>query len=285
MVGTLYVTDLDGTVVNSSGQFSNYSKQIIRRLIEKDVNIAFATGRSWSSSRKMIEGMFSRFSILSNGAVTVSKTCELTANYVMEPEIVSSVLLECRRHKTSPLIHTVSSSVECSYWLPAAASAELISYWNHRQEDSRSITCASWDSFPCENVFRVDITADNFMRESLKKWMMSQRKFIDSIFLEENPFDLKSDYMQLQIKSIGCSKGNAIKAISSQLGIDRIVAFGNDVNDVSMFEVADESYLVGNKFTEKSQGDLIRLGEDVDSCVARWLENNLLIPVERTYLR
>ncbi|MCD7873365.1 MAG: HAD family hydrolase, partial [Clostridiales bacterium] len=42
----LYISDLDGSLMNSSGKISNFSVSAINKLIERGINFSFATARS-----------------------------------------------------------------------------------------------------------------------------------------------------------------------------------------------------------------------------------------------
>ena len=50
----------------------------------------------------------------------------------------------------------------------------------------------------------------------------------------------------LDVHHSDASKGGAIKIMKELLGIERVVCFGDSDNDLSMFELADESYAPEN---------------------------------------
>ena len=69
------------------------------------------------------------------------------------------------------------------------------------------------------------------------------------------------------------SKANAILQLKKYLGADYIVAFGDGMNDLEMFELADESYAVENAVDElKAIATEVIDSNDSDG-VARWLYN------------
>ena len=55
-MNTLYVSDLDGTLLNSDVKISENSKNIINSLIEKGMNFTVATARSLVSASDKMEG-------------------------------------------------------------------------------------------------------------------------------------------------------------------------------------------------------------------------------------
>lgn len=54
---TLYVTDLDGTLLTSQKNVSEYSEKTINALIENGMLFTYATARSLSSASKVVGGI------------------------------------------------------------------------------------------------------------------------------------------------------------------------------------------------------------------------------------
>ena len=71
------------------------------------------------------------------------------------------------------------------------------------------------------------------------------------------------------------SKGNAILKLKNILGCDKIIAFGDAENDIAMFEIADECYVVknGSENLKKIADGIIESNEE--DGVAKWLIENL----------
>ncbi len=59
MMKTLYVTDLDGTLLNSKDSINEYSLQVINGLIEKGMLFTYATARSLSSASVVAKWLLS----------------------------------------------------------------------------------------------------------------------------------------------------------------------------------------------------------------------------------
>lgn len=73
-MNTLYVSDLDGTLLNSDVKISENSKNIINSLIEKGMNFTVATARSLVSASDKIEGLNLKLPVVVyNGTFTMMK--------------------------------------------------------------------------------------------------------------------------------------------------------------------------------------------------------------------
>ena len=73
-MNTLYVSDLDGTLLNSDVKISENSKNIINSLIDKGMNFTVATARSLVSASDKIEGLNLKLPVVVyNGTFTMMK--------------------------------------------------------------------------------------------------------------------------------------------------------------------------------------------------------------------
>ena len=71
------------------------------------------------------------------------------------------------------------------------------------------------------------------------------------------------------------TKANAVLKLKELWGCDRVISFGDAVNDIPMFRISDECYAVENAVDAlKAMADGIILGNDADG-VAAWLKENV----------
>ena len=68
---TLYVSDLDGTLLRSDQRTSDYTNRVINELTDRGMLFSYATARSYVSSHRVTAGLTARIPvILYNGAMT-----------------------------------------------------------------------------------------------------------------------------------------------------------------------------------------------------------------------
>lgn len=70
------------------------------------------------------------------------------------------------------------------------------------------------------------------------------------------------------------SKANAVLKLKNMLDCDKIVVFGDGINDIEMFRVADECYAVENAVDELKDIATGIIGCNDDDSVAKWLLEN-----------
>lgn len=88
--------------------------------------------------------------------------------------------------------------------------------------------------------------------------------------------DIYSDEQWLEIMPKDVTKASAVKKLKQITQSDYVVVFGDGINDLEMFEVADECYAMSNAEPElKAAATKIIESNDNDG-VARWLAENTL---------
>lgn len=82
------------------------------------------------------------------------------------------------------------------------------------------------------------------------------------------------DLWYLEIFSPRASKENAVNFIRKNYGFKHITSFGDNLNDISLFDASDKKYAVENASPQlKQMADGI-IGSNNDDGVARFLKNN-----------
>ena len=70
------------------------------------------------------------------------------------------------------------------------------------------------------------------------------------------------------------SKGTAARELKHMLGAEKLVVFGDAVNDLALFGEADERYAVANADPVLKAAATAVIGANDEDSVARWLEEN-----------
>ena len=87
--------------------------------------------------------------------------------------------------------------------------------------------------------------------------------------------DIYSDAQWLEIMPQEATKAHAIGKLKEMLGCDKVVSFGDGVNDTDMFRISDECYAVESAVPElKTMATAVIAGNDADG-VARFLADRL----------
>lgn len=266
MPKTLYVTDLDGTLL-SSGQFvSPKSCEIINGLTERDMIFSYATARSLITAEKVTAGLAVNVPVIvNNGAFIVdSRSGEKIVKNVFSREQAEDIYVTLRNFGIDPLVYSVIDNVEKFSYVPQRLTRSMADFLGTRKGDPRhrplSGESGMLDGEPFNFACMDEAGTMSEAHEELKKryYCVYGR-------------DIYSGDQWLEILPGGATKANAVLQLKKLCGCEKIVAFGDGINDMSMFRAADECYAVENAAPGlKALSDGIIGSNDEDS-VAKFL--------------
>lgn len=76
----------------------------------------------------------------------------------------------------------------------------------------------------------------------------------------------------LELCPQNATKAAAIQRVQELCGCQRVIVFGDSVNDIPMFRMADEAYATQNAIGELKAIATAAIGDNNADGVARWLE-------------
>ena len=272
---TLFVTDLDGTLLTKEERVSEYSRERLNRLIERGLLFTYATARSYASAKSAVAGLNINIPVaLYNGGLIFHPKTGETLNAVLfsdaDKAYVYSVL---RAHGIQPFVFGVTPdrSRERLSWLAGGESFGMQRYLARRREDTRVAIARSEEERLNGPVFYFKCIGPREILESAWNDLKLDSRFI-CIYHQET---YQSDFW-MEISPREATKANGVIKLKSLLGCDRVVCFGDTSNDSDMFDVCDEKYAVMNAdewLKRKSTGVVGYCEEDG---VAKWLEEHFI---------
>ena len=257
---TLFVTDMDGTLLNKDSQLSNYTVTVLREVLARGYNFTVASGRMPESPIEIFKerGLELRLPIIGRNGVLVYDP--LKSEYIK--------------------IHTLPSPAsEKIIWLIRENGAQM--YLFERVEDGIPVFNRRGMPGFEESLNDFDgiiyITADG-SRSQL------QPIYDDSMILPGvGGLFFRDDFMSndpnlwfAEFFSANAGKGSGISFIKELLGFTHAVCFGDNINDLSMFEISDKGYAPENAVDEIKAAATSVIAANSEDGVAHWLEENLL---------
>ena len=80
----------------------------------------------------------------------------------------------------------------------------------------------------------------------------------------------KESYL-LEVYSTRATKANGIKKLKGEGNYTKVISFGDQLNDLNMFQEADEAYAVGNAVKEIKKIATAVIGTNDEGSVARFI--------------
>lgn len=273
MKKTLYITDLDGTLLNSDSKVSEKSRILLNNLIERhDIAFSIATARTPATVVQLMQGVDCRLPlIVMTGAAMWSNDGLVNRNYLQTSEI--DILIDVfHHHDIRPFFYTYNGRMIEAYHLPALDDYERqfvdrrcntpfkrFVFGSDMPEQRRASTMLVFAAADYERMGQAYAEA--------RRRLDCEMTYYRDIFNPQVGF--------LEVMARGVSKARAVSLLRRQVGADRVVVFGDSPNDLSMRLVADVFIAPANAADEvRRVADEVTLSNN-DDCVARWIDNDV----------
>lgn len=264
---TLYVSDLDKTLLRNNQRTSAFTNNTINSLVEKGMLFSYATARSYVTAHKATLGLNAQIPlIVYNGTFVIDNATGeiLISNYLNHADELLSDVIDSGIY---PIVYSyINGSEKFSYYAPKCSSGTM-QFIKSRKNDIRE-NCVNSE----EELYKGDIFYMTCIDDECKLKMLYEKyKGIYNCLFYKEPY---SDEWWLEIMPKQSSKANAIKQLKEYLEFDRVVAFGDGENDIEMFEAADECYAVENAVENLKQIATGVIADNDSDAVAKWLLKN-----------
>lgn len=264
----LYVSDLDGTLLRSNERTSEYTNDVINRLVEKGMIFSYATARSLVTAKKVTKGLCARIPlIVYNGGFIMDNVTEeiLAASYF--DRSIQNVLDDLFDNGIYPIVYSYINGAEKFSIVPEKGTRGTISFLESRRNDIRTHVVSTAEELKAGDVFYITCIDEP---EKLKPFYEKYKDIYHCVYQR----DIYSKEQWLEIMPRAASKANAVTRLKNMLGCDRVIAFGDGKNDIDMFEAADECYAVENAHEELKKRATGVIGPNDEDSVAKWLEQH-----------
>lgn len=268
---TLYVSDLDRTLLDAAGEVSMASAERLHEAIDAGALFTYATARSFESSRRATSRLRLNLPVITYGGTITADPDDGTprAVHLLDRAVVESVLRECSTRSTiEPMWITFEDGTDWLRWRPEAATAGTDAFVGARAGDRRLRPITEDDPLRTQCVFYAAILAPRLELRELRR-SLTQPLSLTAHFHNEDPSTPGLDWLEFHDRA--GTKAKAIRRLLDELGLDRLIVFGDNHNDVPMFEIADEGHAVSNAIPELKAIATSIIGHHTDDAVASWI--------------
>jgi len=240
---TLYITDLDGTLLNNNAVLSPESINTLNVLIGRGLNFTYATARSRASALKVMRGVNLTLPVVtSNGAFIVNHNSgKIIHGFTMDAEKSAFLPDTMERLGLYALVNSIVDGVPRVLWVKGAENRGIRDYFADREPDKRFLPVSSRKELNKGNIYGINFTGSQ--RELMPMYdVLRETKGFSMYFYE----DVYNEHYWLEIYEEQVSKGAGLQWFREYYSFDKIICFGDNLNDVSMFNVADKAFAVRN---------------------------------------
>jgi len=273
----LYISDLDGTLLSSSGSISRESIQRLNRLIDCGLKFTIATARSYDSAHPILKELNLKIpAILFNGVyLTEFKSGQnvYLADFITQ-DVVKEMLEMVQPRELQPFIYSYFSNGEKHrVYYRTTTNPGADAYLASLDGDKRLRKVDNF-SFAEEEKISGLLLIDK--KRALKNiYQELKEKFPEDISLYFAEDVSKKGYYWLQVYHRESNKAHMIKTLARKLKlpIRNIVVFGDYMNDLGMFKIAGRAIAVSNAIPDVKRAAHEIIGSNDNNSVIAYLES------------
>lgn len=274
MSKTLYISDLDGTLLDTSAQLSVYTANALNSMISNGLDFTVATARTLASTGKILAGVSLNIPIVLMNGVLIYDFMQ--KRYIkinrLSPEAVTAVIGTLRTFEVTGFMYELNNGELTTYY-ESLESKPMRDFVEERMT-------RYYKSFKQISRF-ADISTDSIiyftlieMKEKLEPLQkaLSALAGLSTVMYKDN---YSPNLWYLEIHSDKASKQSAVTYLRNAFGYERIVCFGDNLNDLPMFAASDIRVAVENaKHEVKVAADYMCGANNTDG-VVKWLMENV----------
>lgn len=273
---TLYVSDLDGTLLSTDSRISARSAETISRLTSEGALITVATARTPATVVPLLgqTGITPPAVVMTGCALWQREEGRFMRPHFVPEGDLRGALDFCRTHGVHPFVYVMApdgATLDVYHAAPRLNRPEEAFYLERRgltlkrfhlgqgaperAADYSMLLFAMGDEKPIRAAF-----------EAFRNTSECASYCYPDVF---NPHVWNFEVFPPRI-----SKAMAVQQLKKELGCERLVAFGDSLNDLPLLAVADEAVAVGNALPEVKAAATTIIEPNYTDSVARFIEED-----------
>ncbi|MBT5587568.1 MAG: HAD family phosphatase [Gemmatimonadetes bacterium] len=272
---TLYVTDLDGTLLQDDATLSGRSRDILLELLADGLPLTVATARSVASFRPILQELPLKLPVIEFNGAFLSDFSTGKHHFVraLKPHLVADILELIRAQGVQPYLATYGE--RDNLFCPPSQNAGMEWFVKERQEsdDPRLRLVDDVQCGVAEQVVCVTLIGDEAMTHRVHAELSS--RWGAMLQLYHWPHD-SSPAHWLTIQDVKVTKARAVDELVHRIGTKdcEVTAFGDQINDIEMLSSADRGIAVANATAELRVLATQVIGSNTEDSVAQFLRRD-----------
>ncbi|MDO5148223.1 MAG: HAD-IIB family hydrolase [Oscillospiraceae bacterium] len=267
MSKTLYISDLDGTLLDSSASVPDTTVRVLNELISSGGYFSFATARTAVTAVPVTRKININVPVVLMNGVCVYDTVK--KEYVKTERIpdksfeeMNSVL---KKFSLSGFLFTINDGVLETYYENLDSESARKFYTERKQRYGKAFLKTD-DFMKCADRNAVYFSVTD-RKEKLEP-VYSLMKNISGLHIDFYRDVYNDEFWYMEVSSAAASKYNAVMFIRKKYGFGKVIGFGDNLNDLPLFRACDETYAVENAGPEVKEAASGIIPSNTDNGVA-----------------
>lgn len=265
----LVAVDMDGTLLHNDKSISDYTINVLRKIVEKGILLVPASGRPLNGMKAAVlnnvKGI--KYAICSNGAMLMDVQKEKSISETGIPtEKALEALTYLEQFPVAVYVHTDRGTFRAEGWEKTGLS-EKYPYIRFSEGNVKDL-----GEFLRTSGVNVMKMGAYILTDELAQKLLEKGSPIPGIAF------LRSGDGIIELNSTNASKGNALCILCEKLGIqlENVLAIGDNENDISMLQAAGISAAMRNAEDDVKQAAKFVAGNNEEDGAAHFLEEWVL---------
>ena len=269
---TLYVSDLDGTLLNEESRITSATAESLNRLMDEGMLFTIATARTPATVVELMADVkLAMPVILMTGALVYDIASNSYLSVSSFPHEVSAQLLDAvRDNDLSPMLYYIEGSLLHVAYRPTADERQCAFMECRKGTPYKKYVEIEGPLMAHPNTVLIFFMGAYDRLQAIYNRIASIEGHRSYLYCDS----MQPEQGYLEIYPSGTSKAEAIRQVAQLVGADEIVAFGDNVNDLPMFDIAHRTYAPANALTEVKARATQVIAANGDEGVAKFLEQD-----------
>ncbi len=248
---TLYISDLDGTLLDSTAKLTPYTKEIIRDLIDKGMLFSVATARS-QSSVDILSDLHIRVPCVQLNGVLIYDFA--VGQYIdcmpMDTKTANDIIGILKKYDRMSFVYKFDSDCGINVEFERLSNEVEQNFFEARKDNDYKSFCQKDNITVTDDEKAIYFTMVDQYDRLLPIYREIQQLPLAKATLYSDNY---SDLYFLEVFSVNATKANGVLKVKELVGADKIVAFGDNLNDIDMLKIADVGIAVEDCVAEVRQ--------------------------------
>lgn len=282
---TLYVSDMDGTLLGADSRLSERTVAMLNELIGAGALFTVATARTPATVSQLLEEVNLQLPavVLTGAAIWNKVTNRYSHVCKMSAQAARDLLRIYRENRLSAFLYTLRDDGVLHIYHTGPMSELEQKFVDERIDSPYKkfyLDFCPGGGWLDENDSRLDDVLDNVIllfalrptEEVHRVWQLIKDKDWCRPFYYHDQFG--QEVAEMEVFSPEVSKASAVEKVREMCHADRVVVFGDNVNDLPMMAKADVSVAVANAVGQvKGKADII-IGPNTADSVACFIKED-----------
>ena len=279
---TIFVSDLDGTLLDDEARLSPRSRSHIERIVAAGIPFTVATARAIQSTRPVFDGVELALPVVTFNGAFISRLLDggFELIHAIDEDSISTILEVAGRHHIDPFVSTNDGSDDHLYY-PERRNEGMDLYLAGRMSarDPRLSDASRSKRYLSEQIVCFTFIDQLRAVKGVLAGIETQELPVATSLFENR---YSPGWYWLTVRDADSNKGSTTRELMARYGLERhrLVAFGDETNDLDLLREADVGVAVENGVKELKQVADEVIGPNNGDSVTSYILEELRLSVD-----